>query len=165
MHQNLTQNGKAQVVKSDFTGVCFNPDDSSIIGSYSDQISAYRAKKCWQEALRLHFNLENSFDFKTAVDNAAEDKYILTCQFISATARYCFWKITNNQSPEVQYVIETAHIPMCEARYEEILKAPDLKSVYDLPLVNNPSAEFRSASLKNKTFGNILRKVLDSNAD
>jgi hypothetical protein len=161
MQENINNAQQSQKSEGEFLGVCFNPDSNTIIGNYNDQISAYRARKCWQEALRLHFNLENGSDFKITVHSQSEDIFNISCQFISATARYCFWKITNNQSPEVQYVIETAHIPMCEARYEEILKAPDLKSIYDLPLVTAPKKDLVENKKSPKSFSTILRKVLD----
>ena len=141
-----------------FTGVCFNPEKCEVYGNYSDEISAYRAKKNWNDALTINFQLNSSTDYSMEITDTNHGTYLLTCTFHSSTSRYAFWKITNHQSPEVQYIIETAHIPLCDSRYDEIIRAPDMCSIYELPLVENPG--FRSEFSREKSTS-ILKRVLD----
>ena len=143
-----------------FEGVCFDPDVNAIYGNYKDEISAYRAKKAWAEALRFNFSLDKE-DIEFKISNSNQDTFVLICSFCSATAKYAFWKITNHQAPEAQYIIETAHIPICDSRYDEILTAPDLKSIYDLPLVTNPRLS-QKIKTPTRTLNKILKSVLTS---
>ncbi len=138
-----------------FEGVCFDPDTDTIHGNYPDEISAYRAKKAWLEALKFNFSLKGGDqDLVVAIEVTEMNSFVLSCRFYSATAKYAFWKITNNQSPEVQYIIETAHIPICDSRYEEILTAPDLRSVYDL------TTTARQNLLTGSKLNDILQKIV-----
>jgi len=117
-------------------GVCFDPDNVILQGIYQDELSAYRAKRRWEETFSSHFLLDSEQDFNLEVKgNLHEGKFILTCRFLTACGRYAFWRITNNQAPETQYIIETAHIPVCSSRHEDILCAPDLHSIYEEPLI------------------------------
>lgn len=115
-------------------GVTFNPDQVTLQGIYSDELSAHRAKKTWIETLEGAFILENRTDIDLAIRDT-DAGYLLECHFLTACARYAFWRLTNNQAPEAQYIIETAHIPLCESRHEEIMTAPDMRSIYDEPLI------------------------------
>ena len=117
--------------------VCFDPENVLLEGSYSDQLSAYRAKKAWIEALERCFLLDVSHDFHVRVASSYTDsKFVLKCEFTTACARYAFWRLTNQQAPEAQYIIETGHIPRGESRHEDFLEVQDLKPIeeYD-PLV------------------------------
>lgn len=138
-----------------FEGVCFDPDTDTIHGNYADEISAYRAKKAWLEAFRFNFSLKGEQDLVLAIETTEMNSFVLSCRFFSSTAKYAFWKITNNQSPEVQYIIETAHIPICNSRYEEILSAPDLRSVYDL------TRSERQNLLTGSKLSEILQKIVN----
>lgn len=120
----------------DNEGVTFDPEEISLHGCYRDEISAHRAKKLWVETFESNFILENEFDFSISVMELAPGHgFLLSCEFLTACARYAFWRLTNNQAPEAQYIIETAHIPMCESRHEDILRAPDMRSIYDEPMI------------------------------
>jgi hypothetical protein len=113
-------------------GVSFDPEKISLTGTYTDQLSAYRAKKLWTEALEVNFLLDTGHDFVMSVESDIEDAcFRLNCEFVTACGRYAFWRLTHNQAPEVQYLIETAHIPNSESRHQEFLAAPDLRSVDD----------------------------------
>ena len=128
-----------QVVELD-EGVCFDPDRVSLEGVYKDELSAFRAKRVWIEALESTFLLDHSHDlaFITGKYNDS-DRYFLSCQFVTACARYAFWRLTNHQAPEAQYIIETAHIPDCELRQDDLLYAPDMRPIHEEPevLLNN----------------------------
>lgn len=106
-------------------GVAFNASALTIRGVYGDELSAYRAKRVWAQTLSVTFLLEDGVDFDLWVSEAQE-RFLLTCQFTSACARYAFWRLTNDQAPEAQYLLETGHIPDCEARFEEFVHAPDM---------------------------------------
>jgi hypothetical protein len=54
---------------------------------------------------------------------------LLTCEFSTACGRYAFWRLTNSQSPESQYLIETAHIPSGLGEQDATVAAPDLMQV------------------------------------
>lgn len=117
-------------------GVCFDPDNVTLQGSYTDELSAHRARRLWAETLEEYFLLENNHDIVFSVlPDLEKHVFTLTCTFSTACARYAFWRLTNNQAPEVQYVIETAHIPLCDSRHEDILKAPDLRPLHEEAMI------------------------------
>lgn len=157
--QLKNDDSRAEVEIPYFEGVCFDPDTYTIHGNYNDEVSAHRAKKCWLEAFNQHFNIEKDSDLHIFVEPSNCGSFLLNCRFASASAKYAFWKCTNNQAPEVQYVLETAHIPICDSRYDELLTAPDLRSIFELPMVTNPPASHRPGSKLQK----ILDKVLERN--
>lgn len=112
--------------------VQFDPERLTIIGLYSDELSAQRAKKGWKAALTQGFLLDPQDDLGFAtLHDPNHNSYILRCQFESACARYAFWRLINSQAPEAQYAIETAHIPLCEARHADFMSAPDMRSIKD----------------------------------
>ena len=149
---NLTGSG------SHDTGVCFDSENTVLKGYYCDEISAYRARKLWVEALEYNFLLEHGQDFQISIEGVPElQLFMLNCNFLTACARYAFWRITNNQAPEVQYVIETAHIPLCESRHEDILRAPDLRPITEEPAVIN---NITGTELNNMETRSIFRKML-----
>ena len=152
-------NSRTEVEIRYFEGVCFDPDTYTIHGNYSDEVSAHRAKKCWLDILNQQFDIEKDSDLVVFIEPSNCGSFLLNCRFSSASAKYAFWKCTNNQAPEVQYVLETAHIPICDSRYEELLQAPDLRSIFELPMVTNPPLAHRPASKLQK----ILDKVLERN--
>jgi hypothetical protein len=113
-------------------GVSFDPDHITLEGVYTDQLSAYRAKKVWLETLETNFLLEPGHDFNLSIASRVDEhRFALRCEFLTACARYAFWRLTNHQAPEAQYVIETAHIPNAELRQDDFLQAPDLRSVHE----------------------------------
>jgi hypothetical protein len=107
--------------------VSFDPDAAILEGHYTDELSLHRAKKVWKETLEYHFLLEDKHDFAFQIEgDISNSKYTLTCNFKSSCGRYAFWRLTNNQSPEAQYTLETAHIPNVESLHDLFLTAPDL---------------------------------------
>jgi hypothetical protein len=119
--------------------VSFDPQTASLEGLYSDEISAYRAKKVWIDTLEHTFLLDNGHDFNiTSTGSIASSEFKIECFFTTACGRYAFWRLTNNQAPEAQYGIETAHIPNAESLYSRILSAPDLDkkkktAIFEIP--------------------------------
>jgi hypothetical protein len=108
--------------------VSYDPETASLEGSYSDELSAFRAKKIWKNTLESVFLLDDEFDFKLSIKgDISTSSFYLSCKFTTACGRYSFWRLTNNQAPEAQYSLETAHIPNAESLYDLLLTAPDLE--------------------------------------
>ena len=62
------------------TCVIFDPENVRLEGGYKDQISAYRAKRIWVEALERCFLLDMGHDFQISVaSNIAESHFVLRC--------------------------------------------------------------------------------------
>jgi hypothetical protein len=147
-----------------FGGVAFDPDLVVIQGVYSDELSAYRAKKVWIEALESHFLLENESDYLLAVSRQKEEdrdaNFHLRCKFTSACARYAFWRITNGQAPEAEYVLETAHIPVSANSW---LGFDTTTNSEDLNLDESPlMADHKSRQLKlNNRWFDKFEELLD----
>jgi hypothetical protein len=116
-------------------GVCFDPNTLTLHGLYSDELSAHRARRGWLEILETSFFLEDGDDFRVKIQgDLGRGRYVLSCEFLSASARYAFWRLTHQQAPEAQYLIETAHVPTSTSCWD-LASAPDLS-----PLVEDPSA-------------------------
>jgi hypothetical protein len=93
-------------------GIWFDPDRIMLEGSYTDQVTAYRARRRWIKTFETNFLLEGQHDFKVQVTQDAENEtFRLRCDFLTACGRYAFWRLTHNQAPEVQHLLETAHLP------------------------------------------------------
>lgn len=93
-------------------GLWYDSDRLMLIGVYEDELTAYRARRGWIEALALNFLLEERHDFGIRVRPAYGGKrFKVRCDFLTACGRYAFWRLTNNQAPEVQFLLETSHLP------------------------------------------------------
>ncbi len=145
------------------TEIAFDLESVSIVGTYSDELSAHRAKKVWIEALESHFLLDDKSDYLIGhqrVETEEEITFVLKCHFISACARYAFWRITNNQAPEAEFTIETAHLPITAESWSAFqVETNDEES----PLI----LDHRNQEVKlNKpwfdTFENILQKLVNT---
>ena len=117
--------------------VFFDPETVTLLGAYTDQLGAYRARKVWSKTFEQTFllNIEGDFKFSIVRPASESEQYVLKCEFLSACARYAFWRLTNNQSPEAQYIIETAHIPESRSNHNAIIAAPDMRPIHAEPLV------------------------------
>jgi hypothetical protein len=93
-------------------GLWYDAERLVLEGIYLDEVSAYRAKKSWIKSFELNFLLEEIHDFKVKVGFDPESaRYHVQCMFTSACGRYAFWRLTHHQAPEVQFALETAHLP------------------------------------------------------
>jgi|GEM_PF-4676486 len=129
--QEVNKKIKKSVIKENRTGIFFNSDSLTIQGYYKDEISAFRAKEQWEKSLLENFDLEKDLDFKIHTNSSKLlNLFIIVASFKSSQGKYSYWKITKYQSPEIQYIFETAHIPLCESRHKDILIAPDLQSAF-----------------------------------
>lgn len=135
-------------------GVQFDPESVSLVGLYKDELSLHRARKNWREVLESNFLLEPDYDYQIShLKNTEKLSFLLRCTFLTACGRYAFWRLTNDQAPEAQYIIETAHIPNSELRQPEFLGAPDLKPVEHLTNIEKelPSILYESTLSVSKT--------------
>lgn len=80
-------------------GVCFDPERISLEGIYKDELSAYRAKRVWIEVLESIFLLDNKHDLSFITGEYCGDRYFLSCQFVTACARYAFWRERRTKIP------------------------------------------------------------------
>lgn|GEM_PF-4180061 len=104
----------------------YDSENTTLEGWYADELSAHRAKKIWREILSSYFLLENTVDFVVSTQGyPSEGIYGILCEFKSACGRYAFWRITNNQAPEAQYLIESAHL----GDIGDYSSAPDLRKL------------------------------------
>jgi hypothetical protein len=98
--------------ESDGVGLWYDADRLVLSGVYMDEVTAYRARKRWIDALEKNFLLEERHDFSIKVRPAYRGRHFkVRCDFLTACGRYAFWRLTNHQAPEVQFLLETAHLP------------------------------------------------------
>ena len=98
--------------ESEGVGLWYDADRLVLSGVYLDEVTAYRARKRWIEALERNFLLEERHDFSIKVRPAYRGRHFkVRCDFLTACGRYAFWRLTNHQAPEVQFLLETAHLP------------------------------------------------------
>lgn len=85
------------------SGLIYDAEGITLLGKYSDELAAHRAKKLWVGVLGSHFLLEKERDYNLGVTSSLEENYfVLSCSFTSACGRYAFWRLINHQAPEAQ---------------------------------------------------------------
>ncbi len=144
--------------QSKVADVVFDVDSLTLAGRYQDQLSAYRAKKCWAKTLQDCFLLDSEIDIDLKVKSKPEtDSFILTCEFKSSCARYAFWRLTNNHVPEAAYLLETAHIP--ESVNKNFAQGADLRAALEQELA---SIEYRIDEQKGllKKIGELTKSLV-----
>ncbi len=100
------------------SGLIFDAEGVTLIARYSDELSAYRARRSWVDTLRNYFLLEAERDFEMAVLSSPEGGHFsLSCFFISACGRYAFWRLINDQAPEAQLKLSTVRTPSLSSPY------------------------------------------------
>ncbi|MCB0353576.1 MAG: hypothetical protein KDD64_08635 [Bdellovibrionales bacterium] len=111
--------------------ILYDPDNIVLFGRYAHEIAAYRAKRAWHQTFSAFFLLEEGTDYTLEVIKSEEDSVHteLSACFYSACGRYAFWRLTNEQAPEAQYLLESAHIPNSEMNSLDFLTAPDLSQI------------------------------------
>lgn len=85
-------------------GLSFHADGAALITAFSDELAAYRARKIWVDAFRNYFLLEKDRDYEIWVNPSIQDEqcFVLSACFSSACGRYAFWRLINQQCPEVE---------------------------------------------------------------
>lgn len=149
--------------------IIFDVEAVTIEAHYSDELSAHRAKRIWIETLESHFLLDEESDYLIGIQDITEDDqcFALLCHFSSACARYAFWRLTNEQAPEAQYVLETAHIPFTSESWLEFQASGDLRDIARESIGNPLSLDSTGREIRvNKrwfdTFENMLDKLVKS---
>ena len=147
--------------------VLFDPHEVSLRGVYNDELSLYRAKKNWATILETNFLLEHEYDYSISRKvESDEGIYTLRCHFLTACGRYAFWRLTNDQAPEAQYLIETAHIPNAESRIDDFKGAPDMRPIYDYlddsiaDSKDNLSTKYSGLTKVSAVIGQLMRRIL-----
>lgn len=139
-------------------GVHFDAESVVLIGSYSDELSAFRARRAWVAAFESSFLLDKGHDYELhMLAKAEEHRFYLSCQFLTACGRYAFWRLVNEQVPEVQYLIETAHIASGASRQAEIAAAPDLGDV--TPAILGGSLGMRDPESKRSIISRLFTQL------
>jgi len=108
-------------------GLWYDAEKLILEGIYLDEVSAYRARRSWIKTFEMNFLLEEIHDFKVKVIfDREEGRYHVQCTFTSACGRYAFWRLTHHQAPEVQFTLETAHLPhLTSVRFMEPTIEPE----------------------------------------
>ena len=84
-------------------GLLFDAEGITLISRFTDELSAYRARRQWVDILGSYFLLEKARDFEMSVlCNPENDYFVLNCFFTSACGRYAFWRLINEQAPEAE---------------------------------------------------------------
>ena len=86
--------------------LAYDAEAVSLIGSFGDELSAYRARKTWMDVFTNFFLLERERDYDMEIEWDEDlDCFILDCTFSSACGRYAFWRLINHQAPEAEQVL------------------------------------------------------------
>ncbi len=97
-------------------GLWYDAERLILEGAYLDEITAYRARRRWIQTFEMNFLLEGDHDFRLKVIFEDEShRFFVRCTFLTACGRYAFWRLTHHQAPEVQFMLETAHLPFAAA--------------------------------------------------
>ena len=84
-------------------GLIFDADAVSLTGQFTDELSAYRARRAWSEIFGGSFLLEHGRDYEMKVRPSENGPYYVLCTvFHSACGRYAFWRLVNHQTPEAE---------------------------------------------------------------
>ena len=86
--------------------VSYDADNICLLGSFSDEISAYRTRREWMKILADYFLLEKDRDYSLDVE-IDETDFRIKCNFSSACGRYAFWRLINHQAPEAERLLGT----------------------------------------------------------
>lgn len=95
-----------------------------------DELSIYRAKKCWKQILKERMMLEENHDFRIIVVPAEEARTLyLSCNFLTSFGRYAFWRLVSMQAPDT---------------FDRLNQSVLTHNVGMLPLNNNPDCAIRN---------------------
>jgi len=127
MHQSEYEASVGMQAPAIGLGLWYDAERLILEGIYLDEVSAYRARRSWIKTFEMNFLLEDIHDFKVKVIfDSDEARYHVQCSFTSACGRYAFWRLTHHQAPEVQFNLETAHLPhVTSVRFVEPTLEPE----------------------------------------
>lgn len=91
-------------------GLIYDAEGVTLIGTYGDELSAYRARRRWMEVFSNYFLLERERDYDLSVTASDEENtFALHATFISACGRYAFWRLINRQALEAEQKLCNEH--------------------------------------------------------
>jgi hypothetical protein len=123
-------------------GLWYDPERLVVEGVYQDEVTAYRARRRWIEALGKNFLLEEGLDFSLKVRRSRGGRsFRVRCDFLTACGRYAFWRLTHHQAPEVQFLLETAHLPHTVPSFSQVEDDFELESFSSPPQVCDDRGE------------------------
>ena len=109
---NYKTENTIKITDDEFKSVNFNSVDMVLERDYSDQLSAYRAKRIWQNVFEDKFLLDDTSDYDiTVLSDHSRKKYRIKCEFVSSYGRYAFWRLINRHADDALETMESAHIP------------------------------------------------------
>jgi hypothetical protein len=112
MYQSELEESLAIAETPEGLGLWYDAERLILEGAYLDEITAYRARRRWIQTFETNFLLEGDHDFRLKVVFEDESgRFFVRCSFLTACGRYAFWRLTHHQAPEVQFMLETAHLP------------------------------------------------------
>jgi hypothetical protein len=112
MYQSELEESIAVTETPEGLGLWYDAERLILEGAYLDEITAYRARRRWIQTFETNFLLEGEHDFRLKVVFEDESgRFFVRCTFMTACGRYAFWRLTHHQAPEVQFLLETAHLP------------------------------------------------------
>lgn|GEM_PF-2543977 len=151
MYQTEIEQAFAEREIPEGLGLWYDAERLILEGAYLDEITAYRARRRWIGTLETNFLLEGNHDFSLRVesDNSSR-RFIVRCTFLSACGRYAFWRLTHHQAPEVQFLLETAHLPCAS------LFPPRIES-----FLGDESAELESQLFHSSVYREQKRSTLE----
>jgi hypothetical protein len=91
-------------------GLVFDADNIALVGKFTDEISAYRARRSWIDVTKNYFLLESKRDFEMTIRYSEDGLYVVSCAFHSACGRYAFWRLVNRQAPEAEAKLYTPNM-------------------------------------------------------
>lgn len=102
---------EAREVEQGKPGLIFDADSVTLLGKFTDEFSAHRAKKQWMGVFAHHFLLERSRDYDMEVGNVeGTGYYYLRSTFESACGRYAFWRLVNHQAMEAEQKLQSPNM-------------------------------------------------------
>jgi hypothetical protein len=146
-------------------GLWYDSDRLVVEGVYCDEVTAYRARKRWIEAFKIHFLLEEGLDFSLKVRLLRGGKYFkVRCSFLTACGRYAFWRLTHHQALDVQCILETAHLPrpLCSLGVDSILNDVEMQADCDQwqpHLESQPSRRDHHSGMREWDWKRALRRI------
>lgn len=140
-------------------GLWYDPDRLIIEGIYCDEVTAYRARRRWIEAFKVHFLLEDGEDFSLKVKLLRGNRnFKVQCSFLTACGRYAFWRLTHHQALEVQCILETAHLPRTFCSVGADIFADDAEFVLNEGRVN-PGGQKQSETSADRTWMRAVKTI------
>ena len=83
------------------TRIALGNEKPTLYATYPSEIAGHYARRRWAQTLYREFLLDEDQDFILTLVQTGSDVWQLSCKMLSACGRYAYWRIDNNQAPEV----------------------------------------------------------------